>query len=291
MEIDLRKRLPTVTLCMLLAAIGLIEAKAHLDITGAGWDARAYWGAWRGLMYEGSVGEPGHYLYSPAFAQATWPLAQAAWPVFTGAFIAANAIGLAWLLRPLPLTLAVPLWLAGSQEVVSGNIFVPMAIVAVLGMRLPHLWAFVALTKITPCLGPVWFAARGEWSALAKAVLTTVAVMAASVALAPGLWQDWLAFLFDQARLSGSAAGYEFIPGPLYRLPVAVILVVWAARTDRVWVLPVAMVLATPFIWNGSLTLLAAIPRLRSRHPSAAPPGRADGPRAAPPARTTAPTG
>ncbi|SED36049.1 Protein of unknown function [Nocardioides exalbidus] len=261
-EVDLRRRLPAFALCLLLAAVGLIETWAHLVNGGPGWDAWAYWDAWRGPMYDGSVGDPGHFLYSPAFAQVVWPLAQTTWPVFLAVFIAINAVGLAWLLRPMPAILAVPLWLAASQEIVSGNIFIPMAIVAVLGMRHPHLWAFVALTKVTPALGPVWFAVRGEWSAVVKATVTTLAVAAVSYVVAPGLWHQWFTFLLDQARLTDGAIGYEFIPGPLYRIPVALALVVWAARTDRVWVLPVAMVVATPFIWNGSLTLLAAVPRL-----------------------------
>ena len=290
MEIDLRRRLPAVTLAFLLAAVGLIETMAHLNLSGPGWDARAYWNAWQGAMYEGSVGDPGHFLYSPAFAQVVWPLTHLPWAAFAAFFITVNAVGLAWLLRPLPLTLSVPLWLAGSQEVFSGNIFVPMAIVAVLGMRLPHLWAFVALTKITPCLGPLWFAARGEWSSLAKVVGTTAAIVAGSVLVAPDLWQDWWDFLTVQARLSGGAVGYEFIPGPAFRVPVAVVLVVWAARTDRVWVLPLAMLVATPFIWNGSLTLLAAIPRLRS-YANETQPDPAVCPPAPPPSSRTAPTG
>lgn len=261
-EVDLRRRLPVLTLCMLLATVGLIETWAHLEQGGPGWDARAYWDAWRGAMYDGSVGEPGHYLYSPAFAQAVWPLAQTTWPLFLGVFTVVNAVGLAWLLRPLPVTLAVPLWLAASQEIVSGNIFIPMAVVAVLGSRRPHLWAFVALTKITPALGPVWSAVRREWSAVARAAAATALVVVVSYAVSPGLWHQWLDFLGAQARLSDGPVGYEFIPGPLYRIPFALALVAWGARTDRVWTLPVAMVLATPFIWNGSLTLLAAIPRL-----------------------------
>lgn len=287
-DVDLRRRLPAFALCLVLALVGLIETWAHLANGGPGWDAWAYWDAWRGPMYDGSVGDPGHFLYSPAFAQVVWPLAQTTWPVFLGVFIAINAIGLAWLLRPLPLLLAVPLWFAASQEIVSGNIFIPMAIVAVLGMARPHLWAFVALTKITPALGPVWFAARGEWSSVAKAAATTLAVTAVSYVVAPGLWHQWFAFLVDQARLSDGAIGYEFIPGPLYRIPVALVLVVWAARTDRVWALPVAMVIATPFIWNGSLTLLAAIPRLNAarRRASAGPPDGPSAPGAAAGSRT-----
>ena len=286
MEIDLRTRLPLAALALILAAVGILESLAHLEQTGPGWDADAYWGAWIGAMYDGSVGTPGHYLYSPAFAQAVWPLSQASWPVFAGSFIAVNAIGLAWLLRPLPLTLAVPLWLAGSQEVLSGNVFIPMAIVAVLGMRLPHLWSFVALTKVTPCLGPIWFAARGEWASVLKAAGTTLVVMSVSWLAAPDLWSDWIRFLIDQAGIADGPAGYGFIPGPLYRLPLAIVLVVVAARTNRVWLLPVAMLVATPFIWNGSLTLLAAIPRLNAA-------SRADSPAspvAVPPATTAGPT-
>ncbi|CAM3620567.1 glycosyltransferase 87 family protein [Nocardioides zeicaulis] len=290
-ETSLARRMLAVAVCWFLAVVGTFESAAHLALSGVGWDARAYWGAWRGSMYEGHVGDPGHFLYSPAFAQIVWPLAHTTWPVFVAVLVVLNAVGLAWLLRPLPLLVAVPLWVAGSQEVLSGNVFVPMAVVAVLGMRLPQLWAFVALTKITPCLGPVWFAVRGEWGAVARAAAATLAVVLVSALVAPGLWVEWGHFLLDQARVSGGPTGWEFIPGPLYRVPVALVLVVWAARTDRVWLLPVAMVLATPFLWNGSFTLLAAIPRLRAYVPRDARPGRGDDPRVRPPSSTTAPTG
>ena len=51
------------------------------------------------------------------------------------------------------------------------------------------------------------------------------------------------------------------------RLPIALAVAVFAARTDRRWLLPVAMLLACPVVGWGSFALLAAIPRLR---PSAA---------------------
>jgi hypothetical protein len=38
---------------------------------------------------------------------------------------------------------------------------------------------------------------------------------------------------------------------------------VFAARTDRRWLVPVAMVLASPVVGWGTFALLAAIPRLR----------------------------
>jgi len=42
-------------------------------------------------------------------------------------------------------------------------------------------------------------------------------------------------------------------------------LIVWGARTDRRWVVPVATVLAMPVLWITSPAVLVAIPRLRSR--------------------------
>ena len=47
------------------------------------------------------------------------------------------------------------------------------------------------------------------------------------------------------------------------RLPIALAVAVFAARTDRRWLLPVAMLLACPVVGWGTFALLAAIPRLR----------------------------
>jgi hypothetical protein len=41
------------------------------------------------------------------------------------------------------------------------------------------------------------------------------------------------------------------------------VVAVVAARTDRRWLLPVAMLVASPVVGWGSFALLAAIPRLR----------------------------
>jgi hypothetical protein len=54
------------------------------------------------------------------------------------------------------------------------------------------------------------------------------------------------------------------VPIPfLVRLPFAVVLVVWGARTDRRWTVPVAGMLALPALWYGGLTMLLAIVALR----------------------------
>jgi hypothetical protein len=49
------------------------------------------------------------------------------------------------------------------------------------------------------------------------------------------------------------------------RLPAAVVLVAWGARTDRRWVVPVGVLLALPAVWFGSAALLLAVIPLRER--------------------------
>jgi hypothetical protein len=54
------------------------------------------------------------------------------------------------------------------------------------------------------------------------------------------------------------------VPIPfLVRLPFAVALVVWGARTDRRWTVPVAGMLALPALWYGGLTMLLAVIALK----------------------------
>lgn len=227
-----------------------------------GTDSHAYWLAWRHPMYGGAPMTHDAYLYSPAFAQAIRPLTLLPWLPFAMVFSVILGLILAWLLVPLRWW-AVPLWVAALPEIISGNIFIPLAVVAVFGLRHRWVWAFAALTKITPCLGPVWFAVRREWRQLGVCMAATAVTVLVSLAISPHLWVDWLRFLHVQASKSGEQLGATFWPPLTYRLPVALVVVAWAARTDRRWALPVAMVLASPVMWLGTFTMLAAIPRIR----------------------------
>jgi hypothetical protein len=59
-------------------------------------------------------------------------------------------------------------------------------------------------------------------------------------------------------------------------LPAAIALVVWGARTDRRWTVPVASMLALPALWYGGLSMLLAVIPLRQKEPE-----RAESPRLA----------
>ncbi|HEY6015015.1 MAG TPA: hypothetical protein VIU37_13460, partial [Candidatus Limnocylindrales bacterium] len=72
---------------------------------------------------------------------------------------------------------------------------------------------------------------------------------------------------------TGPPAGGPSVPIPLViRAIPAVAIVVWGARTDRRWTVPVAAALAMPVLWYDGFAVLAAIaavnrPELRERHP------------------------
>jgi hypothetical protein len=79
--------------------------------------------------------------------------------------------------------------------------------------------------------------------------------------LMPQAWVDWLNLLVGLAGRDGTWAA---VPIPLVvRLPVAVAVVVWGARTNRRWTVPVAGMLALPALWYGGLTMLLAVIALR----------------------------
>lgn len=248
----------------IFAAFCTAIAAVYVLVQGLGVDAHAYWLAWRGPMYTTAPGTPDAYLYSPAFAQVIWPLAQLPWPLFVSAFTVGLGICLAWLLKPMGWRWALPLWLAGLPEIISGNIFILMAMAAVVGFSKPESWAFVALTKITPTIGPVWFLVRGEWRNLIRSLLSLAFITGLSVALAPPLWHEWIEFLVHNVGGSTGAIGSPLMPPLIVRIPLGLALVIWAARRNKAWCIPVSMLACTPVLWLGSVTVLAAIPRIHS---------------------------
>jgi len=227
-----------------------------------GGDAWVYYAHRLPNPYDTSYADYG-FAYSPAFAQAIAPLTLLPWPIFLAAWTIPSFVALYRMAGPLTiLILFVPVV---PLELWYGNVNLLLAATIVLGFRWPHLWAFAALTKVTPAIGLLWFAARREWRPFLVAVGTTALITAVSAALSPTLWWDWFQLLASTPGVTN-----DIDAGPLLlRLPIAAALIVWGARTDRPWILPVAVVIAMPVIWLSSLTVLVAIiPLSRSRRPA-----------------------
>jgi hypothetical protein len=229
------------------------------DSFGPGHDARAYWAAPLDHPYEpGSVGEESAYLYSPAFLVALSPLRALSWPLFLGLWTAGLLAVLFWLARPL---LFLPLLLLALPEIWGGNITILLAAAIVIGFGRSFAWALPLLTKVTPGVGILWFAVRREWFGFSLAIAATLAVIAVTAVLTPGLWAEWFQLLTSS---TGSSTVAGSVPIPLIaRLPLAVIVIIIAARRGQRWLLPIGVLLAMPVIWWGSLALLTACVALK----------------------------
>ena len=221
---------------------------------GPGQDARAYWAAPLDDPYvPGSVGQESAYLYSPAFLVAMSPLRALPWALFVAVWTSLLLVVLYRLTGPL---LFLPILLLTLPEIWGGNITILLAAAIVVGLARPAAWAFPALTKVTPAIGLLWFAFRRQWSQLAAALLATAAIIGLTAIVTPGLWAEWMALLGSS---TGSSTVHGSVPIPLiWRLPLAVVVIAWAARSDRLWLLPVGVLLAMPVIWWGSLAILTA---------------------------------
>jgi hypothetical protein len=223
-------------------------------------DAYAYWTTRDGVFYDAATtGRIGAYLYSPAFAQILTPLVWLPVAAFTAAWTALNCATLWYLLRrwALPSLLFLPI----PFEIISGNVHLLYAAAIVIGFRWPAAWALMLLTKVTPGVGVLWFLVRREWRSFAIASGVTAAIAAVSFVLDQAQWGRWIELLRADATGAGSAAFQTvgwYLPIALApRLVAAVVIVVFAAWSDRRWLVPVAVVLAMPVLWLNSLAVLA----------------------------------
>lgn len=225
------------------------------DRPGTGHDARPYWTAIFEHPYATSrVGAHDAYLYSPAFLELTAPIRALPWQWFLACWTAVLILALLYVVGPVLLGPALVLVL---PEIIGGNITLLMAATLVAGFRYPGAWAFPLLTKVTPGVGLLWFAVRREWRALAIATATTLGLVLLSFAYTPEAWDEWFRVLAGNA---GTPIESGSLPTPLLvRLPIALIVITWAARTNRRWALPIGCLLALPVVWYGSLSLLVAI--------------------------------
>jgi hypothetical protein len=146
-------------------------------------------------------------------------------------------------------------------EIWGGNITILLAAAIVIGFGRSFAWALPLLTKVTPGVGILWFAVRREWFGFSLAIAATLAVIAVTAVLTPGLWAEWFQLLTSS---TGSSTVAGSVPIPLIaRLPLAVIVIIIAARRDQRWLLPIGVLLAMPVIWWGSLALLTACVALK----------------------------
>ena len=186
---------------------------------------------------------------SPRLSDGMAPLAFAALWTFAMASI------LIWLSGRWAIVLLLVLPVLMSVTV--GQVDLLIAAAIVVGFRYPAAWAVPILTKVTPGISLLWFAARGEWRSLVIALGATVAIVGISYAIDPDAWWGWLG-MPGRGEFPTSQDGWFFDVPLGWRLPIAAAIVVWGARTDRPWTVPFGCTLALPILWPSGFAILAA---------------------------------
>ena len=251
-------------------------------------DSYTFWSAWQdGHLYPAQWRPVSEYVYSPAFAQAFWPLTLLPWPVVNALWAALQLVALVWMLGPIGAVaaLAFPfpsLPLSGTAvyaTINNGNPMILTAAAITLGLtRWPGGFAYVLLTKVSAGVGILYFAIRRQWRDLGIALGVTAAIVVISALLAPALWVDWGRLLYGAAFNSGGSealAKEQFMPLPLaVRGLVGIGVVALAGLRGWLWAVPIGCFLALPDIHLGGYAVLTAVPAVWLRQRADAPGGQ-----------------
>jgi hypothetical protein len=241
-----------------LFALVVVTSTVH----SFGYDAFSYWSIDFNDLYGRAIASNfalGAFRYTPPIAYLFAPLGALPWWLFLWLWSALSLSILVWLGgRWTLVVLALP---PVALELYHGNVHLLIAAAIALSFRFPWTWAFVFLTKVTPGVGVLWFAVRREWRSFATALGATAAICAVTYVIEPDYWADFVRSILSNLN----EPQYFSIPPPaLFRIPIAIVVVIWGARTDRPWTVPIAATLGLPILWPHGLTVtLAAIPFLR----------------------------
>jgi hypothetical protein len=237
---------------------GAVIVALLLNPDAHGIDARGYWAFDPANPYAEAVGNLNAetaFRYAPPIALAFLPFHALSWTAFitiwTLLLVGALAVmGGRW-------ALACAAIYPVAMELSAGNVNLLIGLAVVVGMRWPATWSFVLLTKVTPGVGLVWFAARREWRHLAIALAVTAALSAASWLVAPWMWSQWIDALRSMVGVNPYGAHLP-IPLPV-RVVASALLVAWGARTNRPWTVVVAVTLSMPTVFPASLSALVGL--------------------------------
>ena len=218
-------------------------------------DAHAYWAVNLADPYTRPVATTDAFTYPPPAAIFFSILGRLPFEVFEAFWTLLIGVALLWLTGPWALAfLVIPVV---ASDLYLGNIHVLLAAAVILSLRWPAAWAIPLLTKPSCGVGLLWYVVRGEWRRLATALAVTALAAALAAVLAPDLWPKWVAYILDTG-VSPPTGNASVVPIPLLvRMPAAILLVIWGARTDRRWTLPTAAMLGLPVLWMVGLAMLA----------------------------------
>ena len=241
-------------------------------------DAVAYWQAGTSTeLYPASWSQVanGYLFYPPPVAQLSTLLQPIGWPAFILLFTTATFAAFWYCARRwslLLIALGVPYFIGIGPELPAvplgyaliGNLQWLLAAATVLALRHPALWSIELVTKVTTAMGWWWHLLRGEWRAAAIGAAASLLVVGVSFALGPDLWFDFAAFAFGNGTMANPPIPQFPIPFGV-RLVTGMALLIWGARTNRAWTVPVVVGWSLPAVHSaGFLPFWIAAWRVRS---------------------------
>lgn len=199
------------------------------------------------------------FYYSPPVALLFAPLTSFGLPVFAAMLTGAGLLALyailgqwAWLGLFFP-----PVW----WDLTGGNVNTLIGWAALTSASSASWASIPLLTKVTPGVVVGWHAARGDIRRTANGLLVPAALCLASAIVNPDLWMQWVRSLTSNS-LGYAGPGFFTIPIPLLpRVLVAGVVLLWGARTSRLWTVPIVVTLAMPVLWYSALAPLVALAR------------------------------
>ena len=239
-----------------LSAAGVAVLALVYSVRGPGFDFYAYWAVDPSAPYRIPDGL-GAFHYAPPviwlaepFRLFSFEAGYAVWTVLMAALLVwmTGSWALAWCAFP-------PV----AAEFFHGNIDLLLAAALALGFRASGAWVVLPLTKLTTGINVLWPILRRDWKALWVTLGVGGAIVLISVAIQGiDLWRAWIEHLI--LRMGRPEAGGALIDISIWlRLPIAIVVMVWASLTSRRWAVPIGVALAMPLLWFHALSVLVAI--------------------------------
>jgi hypothetical protein len=263
-----KRRMRTLTLGLEAGFVVALLVFAIVRSMDVKFDAHAYWSVDLANPYTRAVASQDAFTYPPPAAIVFWVLGHLPWQVFMALWTVTIGLALLWMAGPWSLLLlALP---PVYSDLYLGNIHILLAAAVVGAFRRPGLWAFPLLTKPSVGVGLLWFVVRREWRPVAVALGVTAALSLLAAVLQPTLWPAWIDYIL-KTGVSPALGTASYVPIPLLaRLVAAVLIVVWGARANRAWTVPIASMLALPILWGVGLAMIVGSIAIL-RHPALVP--------------------